>query len=344
MAQVFQSDFIQRADAVTNKHLQHVNNATASLNSIMASLKQSASIQTPTITDITAENEPDYVNFVPSKDVVAIFKDDYHGELSQLRDWFSDLKTDAAETFFPFLNHPSNGAVDVWILKALDGTAINLLEDAELARGRSRAWEEATRAKRTAAAGYAALGYALPGGPMVGALQEANFSADRTVGEANRDIAIKAQEVRIELAKFAAGQVNQLRSVAAQSLTNYLQAFASLPGSAAQYAAQKQKAQEDLWAAGARYYEERMKFKGMTLDMKKANQQGDITEATMKVSIRDKEIERDMKSLQVAADVYGKLVAGAMAGINSHISLSASNGASDSYSHSWSKSSQGDWT
>ena len=50
---------------------------------------------------------------------------------------------------------------------------------------------------------------------------------------------------------------------------------------------------------------------------------------------KTKQIERDLKSLQVMVEVVGRLVAGAMAGINSHISLGANSNANLSESHSY---------
>ena len=53
--------------------------------------------------------------------------------------------------------------------------------------------------------------------------------------------------------------------------------------------------------------------------------------STLQAGLDDKEVERALKSLQTAAEVYGRLVAGAMAGINSHISLGANSNASTNY-------------
>jgi len=324
-------DFLNRADRVTDLHLHHVRQATADLNVIMASLKQSAKVSVPTIHDVQPEQEPTEVFFRPDYDISQIFRDDYSGEFSKLKDWFVSLRDGAADIFFPYMNHSSGGQADEWVTRAIAGTAINLAEDAELARGRTRAMEEAQRAKRQAAGSLAALSYALPPGALVAARQEADFAAGRLIGDLNRDLTIRAQEVRIEMIKFAVQQVNSLRQVAANGLTGYLNAFASLPGSAAQYAAQKADAKKAMWAAGRDYYSAQLGFKNLLLDAKKSNQQGDISMAQLSAGLDDKAITRDLTSLQTAAEVYGRLVAGAMSGINSHISLSA--GATVSGSH-----------
>ena len=164
--------------------------------------------------------------------------------------------------------------------------------------------------------------------------QEADFAANRGIAELNSNLTIEAQKVRKELVMFAVGQVNNLRGIAAQGLTGYLNAFASLPGSAAQYASQKSAAKQALWGASKDYYQAQTGFKSMLLEGKKTNVQSDITHAQLKVGIEDKKIERDMKSMQVMVEVVGRLVAGAMAGINSHISLGANSNAN--VSESWS--------
>lgn len=325
------TDFLSRADSVTNLHIRHVRQATIDLNTIMASLKQSAKVAVPTIQGIDPEQQPTEAFVRPESDISQIFKDDYSGEFSKLKDWFVSLRDGATDIFFPYMNHGGGGDADEWIVRAIAGTAINLAEDAEIARGRTRAMEEALRAKRQAAGSLAALSYALPPGALVAARQEADFAAGRMLGDLNRDLTIKAQEVRIEMVKFAVQQVNSLRQVAANGLTGYLNAFASLPGSATQYAAQKAEAKKALWAAGRDYYSAQLGFKNLLMDAKKANQQGDLTIAQLSAGLEDKAITRDLESLRTAAEVYGRLVAGAMSGINSHISLSA--GASVSGSH-----------
>jgi len=329
--QMFQSDFVNRADAVTNLHINYVRQATADLNAIMASLRQVTGVTVPTINPLAAESEPSQVNFVPSKDVVAVFADDYQGIFGELNTWFSNLKADAIDVFFPFLNHSAGDDADAWMTAAINGEVIKLAEDAELARGRSRAVDEATRAKQVAAGGYSALGYILPSGGLLAAQQEADFAANRAVHELNRDLAIKAQELRVDLAKFAVGQVNNLRATATTALNGYLNAFVSLPNSAISYASQREKAQQDLWEAGRQYYAGQLAYKNLSLDGKKSNLQASISGAQLDVQVQNALIERDLKTLQVMSDVYGRLVAGAMAGINSHISLGANSNANTNY-------------
>lgn len=333
MAQITQQDFITRADSVTNEHLQFARQATADLNSIMTGLKQVTKVTVPSINPLATIDEPDSTTMPPSEDVVAVFHDDYQGVFAELKTWFESLKTNAISTFFPFIDTPAADDADTWMQKAIAGMGINLAEDAELNRGRSRAYDESIRAKKTAAGASSAAGYILPTGAMLWAQYEADFAAGRTVAETNRDIIIKAQEARIQQAQFAVSQVNNLRSVAAQSLNGYLNAFASLPNSAISYAAQKENAQKDLWEAGRQYYAARMGYKSLLTDIAKSNQQSSLATAQLQVGIDDKMLERDIKSLQVMADVMGRLVAGAMAGINSHISLSAASNANDTYQH-----------
>lgn len=332
MAQVLQSDFIARADAVTNKHLAFATQQLHALNAIMSNLKQSTGPEVPDINDLIAEIEPTN-SFVPNEDIAAIFRDDYKGQFGELKTWFNDLKSGAIETFFPYTNTSGGDLADSWIAQAISGEAINLAEDAEIGRGRTRIFEEAQRAKKQASAGYSALGYVLPTGAMLAANQEADFAANRGIAELNSSLTIEAQRVRIQLVQFAVGQVNNLRGIAAQGLTGYLNAFASLPGSAAQYASQKSAAKQALWGASKDYYQAQTGFRSLLLEGKKTNVQSDIARAQLKVGIEDKKIERDLKSLQVMVEVVGRLVAGAMAGINSHISLGASNTASDNFNH-----------
>lgn len=330
------AQIMNRSGSLADLHITHANNATASLNSIVAGLVQSKTVTIPSITNLIDPSAPTDTNFVPNKDTAAIFRDDYQGQFQALNTWFQQLKSDATEILFPFLDTPAGDDADAWIIKAINGEAIKLAEDAELNRGRTRITEEAIRAKRTAASGYSALGYMLPTGAMLSAQLEADYGANRSIAELNRDLTIKAQEIRIDLVKTAVAQVNSLRQVAANGLTGYLNAFASLPGSAAQYAAQREQAQKDLWAAGAQYYGAQLNFQSLLTDIHKANLGKDTTMAQLDANLKDKIIERDLKSLQTAAEVYGRLVAGAMAGINSHVSLSGDARVSDSISYQYS--------
>ena len=328
---MYQSEFVSRADATARLHIQHVNNATADLNAIMSSLGSSVKVDVKDVMDITPETEPAVVNFVPNEDVAGIFRDDYHGEFQALKDWFSGLRAQATEIFFPFVNADGGDDADAWVKKAIAGAALDLAEDAEFNRGRTRILEEASRAKALAATGVAAMGFNFPTGALLAARQEAEFSANRGLAELNRDITIKAKELSLDLVKFAVGQVNTLRSVAVSGMNGYLNAFASLPGTAVQYANQKANAKTALWDAGKNYYLAQLNFKQHLLDTHKTNQAKDLSLSQLQAGLDDKEIERALKSLQTAAEVYGRLVAGAMAGINSHISLGANSNASTNY-------------
>ena len=338
MAQIFggmpQSEFVARADNVTQLHIQHVNKATADLNSIMSSLGAKTQVSVDNVLSIAPQGEPASVNFVPNEDVAGIFKDDYHGEFQALKEWFSSLRKEATDIFFPFVDAAGGDSADEWVKKAISGQAINLAEDAEFNRGRTRIYEESQRSKQQAAGAVAAMGFSLPTGSLLAARQEADFIANRGMSELNRDLTIRVKELNLDLVKFAVAQVNSLRSVAVSGMTSYLNAFASLPGSAAQYAQQKASAKTAMWEAGRNYYLAQLNFKQHLLDTSKANMQKDIQLSELKAGLDDKEIERALKSLQTAAEVYGRLVAGAMAGINSHISLGANNNASVSWNWS----------
>ena len=338
MAQLYggmpQSEFVARADNVTQLHIQHVNKATADLNSIMSSLGAKAQVSVDNVLSIVPQGEPASVNFIPSEDVAGIFKDDYHGEFQALKEWFSDLRKEATDIFFPFVDAAGGDSADEWVKKAIAGQAINLAEDSEFNRGRTRIYEESQRSKQQAAGAVAAMGFSLPTGSLLAARQEADFIANRGMSELNRDLTIRVKELNLDLVKFAVAQVNSLRSVAVSGMTSYLNAFASLPGSAAQYAQQKASAKTAMWEAGRNYYLAQLNFKQHLLDTSKANMQKDIQLSELKAGLDDKEIERALKSLQTAAEVYGRLVAGAMAGINSHISLGANNNASVSWNWS----------
>ena len=338
MAQIFggmpQSEFVARADNVTQLHIQHVNKATADLNSIMSSLGAKTQVSVDNVLSIAPQVEPASVNFVPNEDVAGIFKDDYHGEFQALKEWFSSLRKEATDIFFPFVDAAGGDSADEWVKKAISGQAINLAEDAEFNRGRTRIYEESQRTKQQAAGAVAAMGFSLPTGSLLAARQEADFVANRGMSELNRDLTIRVKELNLDLVKFAVAQVNNLRSVAVSGMTSYLNAFASLPGSAAQYAQQKASAKTAMWEAGRNYYLAQLNFKQHLLDTSKANMQKDIQLSELKAGLDDKEIERALKSLQTAAEVYGRLVAGAMAGINSHISLGANNNASVSWNWS----------
>ena len=338
MAQIFggmpQSEFVARADNVTQLHIQHVNKATADLNSIMSSLGAKTQVSVDNVLSIAPQVEPASVNFVPNEDVAGIFKDDYHGEFQALKEWFSSLRKEATDIFFPFVDAAGGDSADEWVKKAISGQAINLAEDAEFNRGRTRIYEESQRTKQQAAGAVAAMGFSLPTGSLLAARQEADFIANRGMSELNRDLTIRVKELNLDLVKFAVAQVNNLRSVAVSGMTSYLNAFASLPGSAAQYAQQKASAKTAMWEAGRNYYLAQLNFKQHLLDTSKANMQKDIQLSELKAGLDDKEIERALKSLQTAAEVYGRLVAGAMAGINSHISLGANNNASVSWNWS----------
>lgn len=323
---------ISRADGLAQLHINYARNANADLNSIMSSLANSTRITIPKINALDSPEDPNETYFKPDTDLSQLFATDYLGTYGELKTWYGELVANAQQLFFPNIEDTLGPETDAWLLKAIKGEAIKLDEDAELNRGRSRAWAEADRAKKQAAGGVAAMGYSLPSGALFAAVNEANYAATNTVYELNRDITIEAQKVRIQIVQAAVAQVNQMRQTAISGLTSYLNAFSSLPGTAVQYAAQKADAKKSLWESGARYYASKVQFQQIVADVGKANLGKDVSLAQLDVSMQDKIIERDLKSLQTAAEVYGRLVAGAMAGINSHVSLSGGASVSDSVS------------
>ena len=328
---ISQEEFISRADRLQELHIHHVTKATADLNAIMSVLGAQSQVSVENVLGLTPQSEPYSVNFVPSEDVAGIFNDDYHGEFQALKEWFSKLRKEATDIFFPFVDSAGGDSADEWVGRAISGQAINLAEDAEFNRGRTRIYEESQRSKQQAAGAVAAMGFSLPTGSLLAARQEADFIANRGMSELNRDLTIRVKELNLDLVKFAVAQVNSLRSVAISGMTSYLNAFASLPGSAAQYAQQKAAAKTALWDAGREYYLAQLSFKNHLLDTNKSNMQKNLKISEMKAGLDDKEIERSLKSLHTAAEVYGRLVAGAMAGITSNVSLDANNNVARNY-------------
>lgn len=330
------SQVMGRSDSLTQLHINYATQANNSLNTIMSNLAKNSRVSLPSVDALKDPTDPNEVFFRPDSDLSQIFAADYLGTYNELKTWYADLVSKAQDLFFPNIESTLGPETDKWLLAAINGEVIKLDEDAELNRGRSRAWREAARAKQQAASGVSALGYPFPSGALLSAVNEADLVAGNAVYELNRDITIRAQEVRIQIVQMAIAQVNQLRQTAISGLTSYLGAFASLPGTATQYAAQKAQAKESLWAAGARYYASKLQFQQLVTDAGKVNVGKDLTLAQLDASLQDKQIERDLKSLQTSAEVYGRLVAGAMAGINSHVSLGGSANVSESLSYSYS--------
>lgn len=112
-----------------------------------------------------------------------------------------------------------------WATRALTtgGTGINVnVEQALWQRGRDRILMDSTRAEREADSVWAARGFPMPPGALLGQRLEIQLDAGRKLAEVNRDITIKSFEAELENVRLAFKEVIDFRKASLDSALDYV--------------------------------------------------------------------------------------------------------------------------
>jgi len=133
-------------------------------------------------------------------------------------------------TYFPLGNELA--AARSWVENAITngGTGLNPAVEAQIwERDRSRLLRDAVRATDEAVAMWAARGYPLPPGALVGQVSRIDQDARDKIAQASRDVAIKQAEIELENIRFAIDKAIQLRTAAISAAGDYIRTLALGP-------------------------------------------------------------------------------------------------------------------
>lgn len=130
---------------------------------------------------------------------------------------------------------PESGEVQTamqWLVDAIkaNGTGIPIhIENQIWERDRARVGKETGRQVATAINSWAAKGYSIPPGAMVGQVAAIRRDAHDQLSTSSREIAIKVTEIHVENARFAVEQMLSLRNQALAQATDYMKAMMMSP-------------------------------------------------------------------------------------------------------------------
>ncbi|WP_120967059.1 hypothetical protein [Comamonas sp. lk] len=130
---------------------------------------------------------------------------------------------------------PESGEVEAamqWLVDAIraNGTGLPIHIEAQIwERDRARVGKETGRQVATAINSWAAKGYSIPPGAMVGQVAAIRRDAHDQLSTSSREIAIKVTEIHVENARFAVEQMLSLRNQALSQATDYMKAMMLSP-------------------------------------------------------------------------------------------------------------------
>lgn len=252
------------ADAASNKAVAYTDNAQLAA--------QGYSIPGPAITVVAPTVVPPAYD--PNVQLATVFESDFNATWADLETWVRGLMTDWMNTHFPMLDPAIETAENTWLLNVVNSGYAGipaLIEQAIWDRARSRETQEAIKLEEEAIGQLAVRGFSLPPGVLADRLLTVQRSSADKVSTISRDIAIKQVELSIEMTKLAIQEMTKLRIGLAGALADFMRAWMSLPGAAADIAKAKATLQQVLWNSSADYARAQVSIASLSLDAQKTN-------------------------------------------------------------------------
>jgi hypothetical protein len=227
------------------------------------------------------------------------------------------------QTYFPNLASAAAGQPEAWAEGILSGAepfglSRDVLE-AAVHDGRDRAYRVADSEKEQIRAGYSLRGFATPPGAAVAAMNNAEIRASDAIAELNRAQMIRDGDIKVDLAKFAAGLSQQLKTGMLQVLANFYNQWVGVLNRDTDLARSKAQAYSALTSALSNYYGVELGFEELRL--KAAAGKADAQEATNKTKLQEGDVRANQnRALAQAADAFAKA---ASAAANAQSSLQA---------------------
>lgn len=225
--------------------------------------------------DITAALDippPPTLDSMSSSELMSLYtgtRDDIANKLTGAMDYFFT-------TFFP-LGDELGYARD-WLTRALTTGGSGLapaVEDQIWQRDRARILKDGRRATEDAMSTWAARGYALPPGALVGQVNRIEQDMRDKIAESSRTQAIEAAKMELENIKFAIDKVISMRVSAIQASGDYIRSVALGPQLGAQLASSIANAKTALAESLTRMYS--AQISALELPAKISIAQGELT-------------------------------------------------------------------
>lgn len=300
-------DRLERADQLTTESIGYLVNA-----------PQMQDVNIEAVLDIP--DAPEVEGFNPAE-LTAL----YQSTADEIQAMLGNALANFLTTYFPLGNELA--AARAWVENAITngGTGINADVEAQIwERDRSRILTDAARASAELVSSWAAKGYPLPPGALVGQVADIDQDARNKNAAASRDVAIKNAELEIENVKFAIDKAIQLRSAAIAAAGDYIRTLALGPQLGVQLSSAMIDAKAKLANVLTSFYQAKINAielparvaiaqAGMTVDVGKSNLDSQVTLIRARVA-----------TIESAAKAVGVQASAALNALNAGSSFSGS--------------------
>lgn len=249
----------------------------------------------------------------------------YRGTAAEIKNLLAEGLTRFLTTYFPLGNELV--LAQEWITKALTvgGSGINpLIEEQVWQRDRDRALKDAARATAQAMATWAARGYPLPPGALVGQVAMIDQDARGKVAETSRNAAIKQLEMELENVKFAVEKAISLRTAAIVAAGDYIKTLALGPKIGVELATSMVDAKAKIAGTLTSFYQAQVS--ALEIPVRIAIAQGQLNMDAAKASLASaNDTARNRTDVAVAAmQQVGTQAAAALNALNANAGFSGS--------------------
>jgi hypothetical protein len=249
----------------------------------------------------------------------------YRGTSAEITAMLADGLTYFLTTYFPL--GAELALAQAWVVKALStgGTGLDpAIEDQIWQRDRSRILKDAARSTAQAMSLWAARGYPLPPGGLVGQVALIDQDARDKIAQSSRDIAIKQAEMELENIRFAVDKAISMRTTAIQAAGDYIRTLALGPQLGAELATSMADAKMKMAQALTSLYQAEVAAVELPVraSIAEANANVEIRKANLGAQVET--IRARVSVVEAAAQSAGTQAAAALNALNASTGFSGS--------------------
>ncbi len=284
------------------------------------------------VLSIPALPSPDRPNvyippFDPSSDTLNLSQhllDGYDDAMADFDPDFIAEITDFINRYFPRFTACLKTVVDDWLCDTITGststygeTGLPIAVEAALwNRGRDREVIDARRVVDEAISGFAARGWSLPSGALSDIVYHAQQAASDKASTINREVMIKAAEIKIENVKFAITEANRLRLGIIAALVSFLRAWTDMRQLALEKAKAIVESRVRLYSAIGEYYRAIIAAAQLYLEYDKIRIDPKVRELEAFMASSVATFEARVKGAVSAAEVMAEIASAALGAQN----------------------------
>lgn len=228
-------------------------------------------------------------------------------------------------TYFPLGNELA--AARSWVERAITsgGTGLNATVEAQIwERDRSRLMRDSARAADEAVAMWAARGYPMPPGALVGTISRIDQDLRDKTAQASRDVAIKQAEIELENIRFAVDKALELRTAAISAAGDYIRTLALGPQLGVQLAGSVIDAKAKLANVLTSFYQAKVSALELPVRVAIADANADVEVRKSNLAAQVSLINARVATVEAAARAAGTQASAALNALNASSSLGGS--------------------